>query len=88
MLIKNILIPTLHYGAEIFGMSELRVNKLKRVLDNAFKHIANKSNFCRHRVYEEFDVKSLYITKKWFSSHGLKSDMIESQSRFKSKKST
>jgi len=97
MLIKSILIPTLHYGAEIFGMSELRVNKLKRVLDNAFKLIVNKSNFCRLRVYEEFDVKSLYITaagsrargiKKWCSSHRLISDMIESQSRFKSKKST
>lgn len=97
MLIKSILIPTLHYGAEIFGMSEMRVNKLKRILDNAFKLIVNKSNFCRLRVYEEFDVKSLYISaagsrarglKKWSSSNGLISDLIRSQSTFKSKQST
>ena len=97
VLIKSILIPTLHYGAEVFGMSEMRLNKLKRVLDNALKLIVKKSNFCRLRVYEEFDIKPLYISaavsrtrgiKKWSGSNGLISDLIASQSSFKSKKST
>ena len=97
MLIKSILIPTLHYGSEIFGMNELRINSLKRVLDNAFKMIVKKSNFCRLRVYDEFDVKSLYVSaavsrarglKKWAESNGLISDLIRSQCTFKSVKST
>lgn len=37
MLIRSILIPTIHYGYEIFGMSEQRVNPLKRVLHNSLK---------------------------------------------------
>lgn len=33
MLIKSILVPTLEYGVEIFGMNQERVSGLKRVLD-------------------------------------------------------
>ncbi|MGL5707885.1 MAG: hypothetical protein ACRDDF_06435, partial [Aeromonas sp.] len=36
MLIKSILIPRCMFGAEIFGMSEKRVDPIKRILDNAF----------------------------------------------------
>lgn len=97
MLIKSILIPTIHYGSEIFGMNEARVNSLKRILDNGIKGIVKKSNFCRTRSYEEFDIKSIYISaaisrarglKKWTNSNGLISDCIQSQEQFKSKQST
>ena len=97
MLIKSILVPTLNYGSEIFGMNEMRVNSLKRILDNAIKCILKKSNFCRFRAYEELDVKPLYLSgatartrglKKWTESAGLISDLIRSQSDFKSKQST
>ncbi len=97
MLIKSILIPTIHYGSEIFGMNERRVNSLKRILDNGIKCIIKKSNFCRLRSYEEFDIKSIYVSaainrarglKKWTNSNGLISDCIQSQINFKSKQST
>lgn len=97
MLIKSILIPTIHYGSEIFGMNEARVSSLKRILDNGIKGIVKKSNFCRTRSYEEFDIKSIYISaaisrvrglKKWTFSKGLISDCIQSQEQFKSKQST
>jgi endonuclease/exonuclease/phosphatase (EEP) superfamily protein YafD len=97
MLIKSILIPTLHYGSEIFGMNEQRVNALKRILDNGIKCIVKKSNFCRLRAYEEFDIKPIYVSaavsrarglKKWTGSNGLISDCIRSQVNFKSKQST
>lgn len=97
MLIKSILIPTLHYGSEIFGMNEKRVNSLKRVLDNGLKCIVKKSNFCRQRAYEEFDIKQIYVSAavsrarglaKWINSNGLISDCIISQESFKSKQST
>lgn len=97
MLIKSILIPTIHYGSEIFGMCESRVNSLKRILDNALKCIVKRSNFCRLRVYEEFDIKPLYVSaaisrarglKKWEDSGCLISDLIKSQSGFKSIKWT
>lgn len=97
MLIKSILIPTIHYGSEIFGMSEVRASPLKRILDNGLKYIVKKSNFCRLRVYEEFDIKPVYVSgavartrglKKWINSNGLISDLIKSQEKFKSVKST
>lgn len=34
MLIKSILIPTLMYGSELFGMNRNRKGTPKRVLDN------------------------------------------------------
>ena len=97
MLIKGILIPTLNYGCEIFGMNEQRMGSLKRILDNGLKCINRKSNFCRLRTYDEFDIKPLYISaavgrvrgiKKWEGSYGLISDCIKSQKVFKSKEST
>lgn len=97
MLLKSILIPTIHYGSEIFGMNEQRVNSLKRILDNGIKCIVKKSNFCRLRSYDEFDIKALYVSaavsrarglKKWTNANGLISDCITSQSNFKSKEST
>lgn len=97
MLIKSILIPTIHYGSEIFGMNEQRVNALKRILDNSIKCIVKKSNFCRLRAYDELDIKALYVSaavsrarglKKWTSAKGLISDCIRSQVNFKSKEST
>ena len=96
MLIKSILIPTIHYGAEVFGMNEQRVNAFKRILDNGIKGIVKRSNFCRTRAYEELDIKSIYISaavsrarglKKWTNSNGLISDCIKSQIDFKSKES-
>jgi hypothetical protein len=95
--LKSILIPILHYGSEIFGMNEKRVNSLKRVLDNGLKCIVKKSNFCRQRSYEEFDIKQIYVSAavsrarglaKWINSNGLISDCIRSQEYFKSKQST
>jgi hypothetical protein len=97
MLIKSILIPTIHYGSEVFGMNEARVNSLKCILDNGLKCIVKRSNFCRVRAYQEFDIKPIYISaaesrarglKKWTEANGLISDCIQSQEFFKSKLST
>ena len=96
MLVKSVLVPTLHYGTEIFGMAEARMNSLKRVLDNALKCIVKRSNFCRRRAYEEFGVQPLYVSAavararglhKWTNSTTMIRDLIRDTS-FKSKKST
>lgn len=97
MLIQSVLIPTLHYGAEIFGMCEARMNSLKRVLDNSIKTVLKKSNYCRLRAYDEFDVLPLYVSAavsrarglyKWINSNTPLSDLMDPQGGFKSKKST
>ena len=97
MLIKGILIPTLTYGCEIYGMSEKRTNPLKLILDNSLKVINRRSNFSRLRSYDEFDIKPLYVVtalarirglKKWANAKGIISEYIKSQTRFKSIKST
>ncbi|KAI5176188.1 hypothetical protein PAEPH01_2251, partial [Pancytospora epiphaga] len=84
-LIRSVLVPTLHYGAEIFGMNEKRINALKRILDNSLKCIVKHSNFCRLRVYGEFDILPLYVSaaasrargiKKWTKSHCIVSELI------------
>ena len=81
MLIRNILVSSLTYGVEIFGMNQTRVNPLKRVLDNGLKCILRRSNFCRLRAYEELNLESIYTSSsaarargisKWTKTRGLK----------------
>ncbi|MGL5636332.1 MAG: RNA-directed DNA polymerase, partial [Bacteroidales bacterium] len=97
MLIKSILIPRCMFGAEIFGMSEKRVDPIKRILDNALKCILKRSNFCRLRAYQEFDIEPLYVQAasyrtrgvfKWRESRSLISDLIQSYEQFVSRKRT
>jgi hypothetical protein len=76
MLIKGILIPTLTYGCEIFGMNEKRINSLKLILDNGLKGINRKSNFCRLRSYDEFDIKPLYISAAVGRARGIKNGQM------------
>ena len=59
MIVKNIIVPTITYGGEIFGCNETRVKKLKAVLDSAVACIVKKSNFVRSRVHEEMRVKTI-----------------------------
>ena len=95
--LKRILDNGLKCSSEVFGMNEQRIGSLTRILDNGLKCIIKKSNFCRMRIYEEFDIKPLYVSAaaarargllKWINSNGLIRDLIESSSEFKSRKST
>ena len=72
MLIKNVVIPTLHFSAEIFGMCEARVLGLKRVLDFCLNCIVKWPNFCRLRAYEEFDILPLYVLTTISRANGLR----------------
>ena len=78
-------------------MNEVRMNSLKRVLDNSLKCITKYAGFCRNRAYEEFDIKSLYVSaavaiargfNKWKNSTGVISECINSLSNFKTTKSS
>ena len=97
MLVNNIIIPTVSYGTEIFGMSEKRTQGIKKVIDISLSHILNTKNFCRNRAYEEFDLKSIHMKaainrtrafRKWKESKNLISDLIRSSEIYKSRKST
>jgi exonuclease III len=95
MLIKSMLIPTLTYGSEIFGMNEIRLSPLKTVLDNGIKKVTRCGNFCRQRTYDEMGIKPLSLSAavsrargfhKWKDSQGLISDLIKSTAMNKSAK--
>jgi hypothetical protein len=97
MLIANVLTPRLTYGLELYGMANSRASKLKVVLDNALKCIVKRRNFCRLRLYEELDLKSIDVASavgrargvaKWGNSRGPMRELIMRRKEFKSKKRT
>ena len=97
MLVNNVIIPTVLYGSEIFGMSETRISPLKQVSDKAIGLILNSKKFCRVRAYEEMDLKPIQIRAassrarglaKWKNGRGLISDLIGSVDEFKKRKRT
>ena len=97
MLVNNVVIPTVLYGSEIFGMSESRIRPLKQVSDMAVGLILNSKKFCRVRTYQEFDLKQTQVRaasararglEKWKNGRGLISDLIRSEGQFKNRKRT
>ena len=77
MLISNIVIPTVRYGSEVFGMSELRMQPLKKVLNISFNALLNSKKYSINRVYDELEVKDISMKRaisktraitKWRSS--------------------
>ena len=97
MLLNSLLMPTLLYGSEIFGMNETRLQNLTRVENNSMKNLVKKHNFCRIRLYRELDIKhpAIYAAAnrarcfiKMKDSNGIISDLIRSTGAFKSKKKT
>ncbi|KAI4293172.1 hypothetical protein PAPHI01_2446 [Pancytospora philotis] len=87
LLIKGMLVPSLLYGAEVFGMQAARLNNLKRVLDRAIGRVVGKAKFSRARVHEELNIPVIEIAaaanrarglSKWVTSHGIISDLIKS----------
>lgn len=97
MLVNNIIIPTVTYGTEIFGMSERRTQRIKRVVDLSLSQILKTKNFCRNRTYEEFDIKSVHVKAaisrtraitKWKNSNFLIKYLIDSTNKYKSRNST
>ena len=84
MILKNILIPTITYGQEIYGCNENRVKKLKGIIDSALQMIIKKKNFSRYRAYEEFGIKSIGMmaatarargVRKWIESSRVIGDL-------------
>ena len=97
MLLSGFLVPVLMYGAEIFGMCETRLTRLKGILDNSIKRIAKKHSYCRARAYEELDLKPLATMAaisraraiyKWRTSKGLISDLLATAQNFHNRKKT
>ena len=82
---------------EVLGMSEKRMVRLKRILDNAIKCIVKKPSFCRLRAYRELDIDNIYIKSsasrtraliKWEWSHGLISELLALQTTHITKNKT
>ena len=48
-----------------------RTLKLKTFLDNGLKLITKRSNFCRSRVYEEFDLTPIYLAANAARARGM-----------------
>ena len=97
MIIGNVLIPTVGYGSEIFGMSETRTRAIKRVLDYSLANVLGTKNYCRNRAYEEFNLTPVQVRAamsrargfyKWKDSRGLIRDLIETAQDFKCQKDT
>ena len=49
MLISSIIIPSVCYESEIFGMSELRIQPLKKVINAIFNALLNSKKYCINR---------------------------------------
>lgn len=97
MLMTSVILPTMSYGSELYGMNISRVKIQKQVLDKALSYLLKKANFCRQRVYEEFDIKPVEITAacariraylKWKNSRGYIAELIDSSDMFVSRKRT
>lgn len=57
--IKNVLIPTLTYGCELYGLNDTRAKKLKECMDKAIKYIIGDVNFRREATYKIFKINSI-----------------------------
>ena len=97
MLISNILIPTLSYGTEVFGMSEKRSSQLKKTVDISIGLVLKNKMFCRNRAYEEFDLKPIQLRAalnrtrgyfKWKNSYNIIKSLIHTAEDFKARKRT
>ena len=97
LLIRNIVIPITLYGAEIFGMSQVRIKKVRQVVDSAIAIAVGTNNFSRARAYEELELKQPQVIaagararalQKWQTSASVMSTLIESDRSLKTKKAT
>ncbi|EJW05360.1 hypothetical protein EDEG_00586 [Edhazardia aedis USNM 41457] len=53
MLLDGVLAPTTSFGNEIFGSNNHSIECIARVVFKGIACVLKKSNFCRHRAYEE-----------------------------------
>ena len=97
MIVNNVIIPAVSYGAEVFGINETRIQKVKTMVDRSVAHIVHCKNFPRARVYEELDIKPIQMRTsinrvrgflKWKNSNGIIKDLINTTERFKTSKGT
>lgn len=97
MLLKSIVLPTMLFGSEVFGMSKRRSGAMTQILDRGIQFILKRHNFDRRRAYEEFGLKAPYVASavsryrgyyKWVNNRSLISDLIESHDEYKSRKRT
>lgn len=97
MLIKSVIIPTMLFGSEVFGMSQRRLSAMTKILDRSIVCILRRHNFDRRRADEEFDLKAPHMSAamsrfrgyyKWMCNRSLISDLIKSHADFKSRKRT
>jgi hypothetical protein len=61
MFIGSIIIPTVSYSSEIFGMNERRYFPLKKIIDQSLGMVLNSRSFYRNRAYEEFDLMPIQV---------------------------
>ena len=94
MILKNILIPTITIGQEIYGCNENRVKKLKGIIDSALQMIIKKKNFSRYKAYEKFGIKSIGMmaatarargVRKWIESSRVIGDLVRNPVKKQSK---
>ena len=94
-LINNVIIPMTIYGSEIYGMSEIRLSPLQRVVNLSLSHVLGSKKFSRTRAYEELDLMPIQVrsacsrtraVSKWRCSTGIIKDLITSSGEIRFKK--
>jgi hypothetical protein len=86
MLVRNVLIPVMLYGKELWGMSSVRVGKLRRIVRKAYVYMFRNSNVSTDRMNMELGIWDVTASaaygrvrarKKWCNSRLVIADLIE-----------
>ena len=61
ILVKCVLVPTLMYGSELWGMSSTRAGKINRILRKSLRLIFKRVLVPLDRIMDEFKIERIHI---------------------------
>ena len=85
ILVKCVLVPTLMYGSELWGMSSTRAGKINRILRKSLRLIFKRVLVPLDRIMDEFKIERIHIQaalsryrayNKWKHNKTIISDII------------
>jgi hypothetical protein len=88
MLVRNILIPIIMYGRELWGMSSVRAGKIRNVVRRAFIMMSGIRNVSIDRISEDLNIMNIQANaslgrmraiSKWRSSKLVIKNIIEAK---------
>jgi hypothetical protein len=59
MLIRNVLLPRITYGIQIFGLRKKNFKEIKKMYSKAIAMMVGRSNLSKERIRQEFDLPSI-----------------------------